>query len=340
MEKVCIMGAGSWGTALALLLSDKGYDVYLYMRNASQMQEIKETGTNRKYLGEILIPKAVKLSNDIEECVKNSKVVVFAVSSQSTRSAMESVKPYIDKNTIAVNVSKGLEKTTNLRISQIAKEILTQNPFVVLSGPSHAEEVAVKMPTTVVAASDDIISAQYIQDMFSNEYFRVYTNPDVTGVELGGALKNIIAFGTGIIDGLGYGDNTKAGIMTRGIAEITRLGVAMGASISTFAGLSGIGDLIVTCTSMHSRNRRAGILIGQGKTLDQTLDEISMVVEGITATEVAYSLSKEYKVDMPITTEIYNVLFNDKKVKDSLNSLMTRTTKHESEDTLYLNLDK
>lgn len=340
MEKVCVMGAGSWGTALALLLSDKGYDVYLYMRNTSQLKEISDTGKNSKYLGEINIPKAINLSSNIEECVKDSTAVVFAVSSQATRSAMESVRPYISNDAIAVNVSKGLEKTTNLRISQIASEILEQNPFVVLSGPSHAEEVAEKMPTTVVAASDDIKAAQYIQDMFSNEYFRVYTNPDVIGVELGGALKNIIAFGTGIIDGLGYGDNTKAGIMTRGIAEITRLGVAMGASISTFAGLSGIGDLIVTCTSMHSRNRRAGILIGQGKTLEQTLDEISMVVEGITATEVAYNLSKQYNVDMPITAEIYNVLFNNKKVKDSLNSLMTRTTKHESENIFFLNSDK
>jgi len=338
MEKISIIGAGSWGTALAILLSDKGYEVSLYARRKEQIDEIKNNRTNKDYLGDIKIPKDIMITDDIKEAVESADVAVMAVSSQQVRNVAQSIKNYVKKEAVIVNVAKGLEKGTNLRISQVVNSILSDNPFVVLSGPSHAEEVAMKMPTTVVAASDDISKAEYIQDIFSNEYFRVYTNPDVLGVELGGALKNIIAFGVGIIDGLGYGDNTKAAIMTRGITEITRLGASLGGQISTFAGLSGIGDLIVTCTSSHSRNRRAGILIGKGYSLEETLKEIHMVVEGITATEVAYNLAKEKNVDMPITKEIYRVLYENKDVKESVKSLMGRTKKHETEDIFNIDI--
>jgi len=336
MDTICIMGAGSWGSALALLLNNNGHKVNLYVRNESQAEEIVKTNKNSKYLNEISIPSEINIFTDLDLAIEGASAIVLAVSSQATRDALISLKDKVDKNVILVNVSKGLEKGTNKRISEVVKEIFPKNNFVVLSGPSHAEEVAVNMPTTLVAASENIESAEYIQDIFSSEFFRVYTNPDVVGVELGGALKNIIAFGSGIIDGLGYGDNTKAGIMTRGLAEIARLGVALGADISTFAGLSGIGDLIVTCTSMHSRNRRAGIMIGQGKSLEETLKEIQMVVEGITATEVAYKISIEKNIDMPITAEIYKVLFEGKDINEAIKSLMTRTKKHETEDLMHL----
>ncbi|WP_347352254.1 NAD(P)H-dependent glycerol-3-phosphate dehydrogenase [Acetoanaerobium noterae] len=336
MDTICIMGAGSWGSALALLLNNNGHKVNLYVRNESQANEMINTNKNSKYLGDIIIPSEINIFTDLDSATKDASVIVLAVSSQATRAAVLSLQNKISSKVILVNVSKGLEKGTNKRISEVVGELLPSNSFVVLSGPSHAEEVAVKMPTTVVAASENIEAAEYIQDIFSSEFFRVYTNPDVIGVELGGALKNIIAFGSGIIDGLGYGDNTKAGIMTRGLAEIARLGVALGADISTFAGLSGIGDLIVTCTSMHSRNRRAGIMIGQGKTLEETLAEIQMVVEGITATEVAYNLALEKNIDMPITAEIYKVLYEGKDIKETIKSLMTRTKKHETEDLIHL----
>jgi Glycerol-3-phosphate dehydrogenase len=229
-------------------------------------------------------------------------------------------------------VAKGLEKGTGLRLSQVAKEELPNNPYVTLSGPSHAEEVSRFMPTTLVAACENIDIAQKVQDVFMSETLRVYTNPDKTGVELGGALKNIIAFGAGMCDGLGYGDNTKAALMTRGIVEIGRLGVAMGANVNTFTGLSGIGDLIVTCTSVHSRNRKAGILMGQGKSLEETLKEVNMVVEGITATEVAYKVSKQLNVEMPITKAIYSVLYEGANPNEAVLELMTRSKKHEMEE--------
>ena len=228
-----------------------------------------------------------------------------------------------------MDVAKGIEKSTSLRLSEVCKEVLPNNPYVVLSGPSHAEEVARQVPTAVVVSSEDVNAAKSVQDAFKNSYFRVYQNHDVVGVELGGTLKNIIAFGAGICDGVGYGDNTKAALITRGMRELTRLGCAMGADESTFTGLAGMGDLIVTCTSMHSRNRRAGILIGKGKSLDETLEEVQMVVEGITATEVAYNLSKEYGVDMPIVEAIYSILYNNANPKEVVEELMSRKRVYE-----------
>lgn len=332
MEKICVLGAGSWGSALALELAKKGYEISMWTKNQEQAESIKLTRENKNYLPGILFPENIGLTTDIEEAIKGSAVIVLAVPSQAIRSICSKIKPFVKDEQILVDVAKGLEKGTGLRLSEVCKEELPNNPYVTLSGPSHAEEVARDIPTTVVVASEDLNVAKKIQDIFMSPEFRVYTNPDIVGVELGGALKNIIAFGAGICDGLGYGDNAKAALMTRGISEIGRLGVAMGANKLTFAGLSGIGDLIVTCTSMHSRNRRAGILIGQGKSLEETLEEVKMVVEGITATDVAHKVAKELNIDMPITNAIYSVLYEGLDPKEVGVALMMRDKTHEMEE--------
>ncbi|MEG0050834.1 MAG: NAD(P)H-dependent glycerol-3-phosphate dehydrogenase [Terrisporobacter sp.] len=334
MDKMCVIGAGSWGSALALSLHKNGHKVYVWTREVEQAEEIKNTRENSRFLPGIIFPEDLVVSNDLKEVLKDSKIIVLGVPSQAIRSVCKQIKPFIDDSQILVDVAKGLEKGTGLRLSQVAREELPNNPYVTLSGPSHAEEVSRFLPTTLVAACEDIKSAEIVQDAFMSPTLRVYTNPDKVGVELGGALKNIIAFGAGMCDGLGYGDNTKAALMTRGIAEIGRLGVAMGAKVNTFTGLSGIGDLIVTCTSMHSRNRRAGILMGQGKSLQETLDEVKMVVEGITATEVAYKVSRELNIDMPITKAIYSVLYEGANPEVAVSELMTRNKKHEMEETV------
>lgn len=332
MEKICVLGAGSWGSALALELAKKGYEISMWSKNQEQAESIKLTRENKNYLPGILFPENIGLTTDIEEAIKGSTVIVLAVPSQAIRSICSKIKPFVKDEQILVDVAKGLEKGTGLRLSEVCKEELPNNPYVTLSGPSHAEEVARDIPTTVVVASEDLNVAKKIQDIFMSPEFRVYTNPDIVGVELGGSLKNIIAFGAGICDGLGYGDNAKAALMTRGISEIGRLGVAMGANKLTFAGLSGIGDLIVTCTSMHSRNRRAGILIGQGKSLEETLEEVKMVVEGITATDVAHKVAKELNIDMPITNAIYSVLYEGLDPKEVGVALMMRDKTHEMEE--------
>lgn len=331
-SSIAVLGAGSWGTALALLLQGKGHHVNLWMRNREQYQEMCETRENKHYLPGVHIPEELKLFTDLEEAVRNVEIILVSVPTQSVRGVMKQILPYINSKQIIVNTSKGLEQNTLLRISEVVEEVAPGQPFVALSGPSHAEEVCKGMPTTIVVASKERKIAEFVQDVFITPTFRVYTNPDIVGVELGGALKNVIAFGAGIVDGLGYGDNAKAALMTRGIREIARLGKAMGADLATFAGLSGIGDLIVTCTSMHSRNRRAGILIGQGKNLEETLKEIGMVVEGITTTKAAYQLAQEYQIEMPITKEIFNVLYEGTSTADAVGNLMTRTRTHELEE--------
>ncbi|MGL5330798.1 MAG: NAD(P)H-dependent glycerol-3-phosphate dehydrogenase [Peptostreptococcaceae bacterium] len=332
MEKICVLGAGSWGSALALSVAKKGYEVKLWTLSEEQANKVNTTKENIDYLPGVLFPNNISLTTDIEEAVKDSILIVLAVPSQAIRSVCKQIQPFVTNNQILVDVAKGLEKGTGLRLSDVCKEELPNNPYAVLSGPSHAEEVAKDIPTTLVVASENIEIAQKVQDIFMSPKLRVYTNPDVVGVELGGALKNIIAFGAGICDGLGYGDNTKAALMTRGISEISRLGAALGADGHTFAGLSGIGDLIVTCTSMHSRNRKAGILIGQGKSLEETLKEVKMVVEGITATEVAYEVAKKLNIDMPITNAIYSVLYENQNANEVVVDLMMRSKKHEIED--------
>lgn len=340
MQKMCVIGAGSWGSALALSLHKNNHQVFMWTRDVDQVEEIRDTKENSKFLPGVIFPDDLIVSNDLEEVIKDSEVVVLAVPSQAVRSVSKQIKPFIKENQILVDVAKGLEKGTGLRLSDVVKEELPNNPYVALSGPSHAEEVSKFMPTTLVAACEEIEYAQKVQDIFMSPHLRVYTNPDIIGVELGGALKNIIAFGAGMCDGLGYGDNTKAALMTRGIAEIGRLGVAMGANVNTFTGLAGIGDLIVTCTSMHSRNRRAGILMGQGKSLQETLDEVQMVVEGITATEVAYKVSRELNIDMPITEAIYSVLYQGANPNEAVLELMTRSKKHEMEEVVNNGLFK
>lgn len=339
-SRIAVLGAGSWGTALSMVLCSKGHEVNLWMRNIEQYDDMLKTGKNNKYLPNRDLPSNINLYTDLEKAITGVDAVLLAVSSQSIRGVLNNIKPYLKGHEVIINVAKGLEKDTHLRISEIVYEVIPNNPFAVLSGPSHAEEVCKNMPTTVVVASRKKSTADLVQDLFITSSFRVYTNPDVTGVELGGALKNVIAFGAGIADGLGFGDNARAALITRGISEIARLGNAMGASISSFAGLSGIGDLIVTCTSMHSRNRRAGILIGEGKNIDETLEQIGMVVEGITTTKVAYELSLQYNIEMPITTQIYNVLYNGSNAKDAVINLMNRDRTHEIEEVVdSLNAD-
>ncbi len=332
MDKICILGAGSWGSALGVLLAKKGYEIEMWTNEESQCEAVNRSRENIDFLPGVVIPQNMNLSIDIQDSIKGAKAIVMAVPSQAVREVIKLAKPYLSKDQIIVNVSKGLERGSNLRISEVVAQELEENSFAVLSGPSHAEEVAKDVPTTVVVASKDMDVAEAVQDIFISPKFRVYTNTDLVGVELGGSLKNIIAFAAGVSDGLGYGDNTKAALMTRGLTEIVRLGVAMGANAKTFSGLSGVGDLIVTCTSMHSRNRRAGILIGQGMSLEEALKEVKMVVEGVEAAKVAYGLSKEYDIEMPITNELYGVLFEGKDVKKSVIDLMMRSKTHEIED--------
>lgn len=332
MKSISIIGAGSWGSALSLVLLNKGYDVCMWTLNKEQADEMNNFHINKNYLPEILFPTNLQVTTDIKSSVVGKDILVLAVPSQAIRSVLNQIKDFVSKNQIIVNVAKGLEKGTGLRLSEVCKEILPDNKFVTLSGPSHAEEVAKNIPTTLVASSTDLDASKVIQDLFMTSKLRVYTNLDIVGVELGGALKNIIAFGAGVCDGIGLGDNSKAALITRGIREISRLGVSMGAKESTFSGLSGIGDLIVTCTSIHSRNRKAGILIGQGKSLEETLDEVKMVVEGIVATEVAYNVARKLDVEMPITNAIYSVLYQGINPNDAINNLMLREKTDEMEE--------
>lgn len=330
--KIGVLGGGSWGTALAILLADKGYSVEMWLRDEKQLKNMEDTKTNEKYLPEIKLPGNLKLTNNLEKAIVGKEMILLSIPTHGVRETLNNCKKYIRPEQIIVNVAKGVENQTLLRISQIVKEILPDNKYAVLSGPSHAEEVGKKVPTTVVSASIDKSVAEYVQDLFMTPNFRVYTNPDVIGVELAGALKNVIALGAGISDGLNNGDNTKAALMTRGMFEMARLGEEMGADSNTFSGLAGIGDLIVTCTSMHSRNRRAGILIGKGMKTEEAIKEIGMVVEGIKTTKSVFELAKQYNIEMPITTEIYNVLYNGADVKYSVENLMVRGKKHEMED--------
>lgn len=330
--KIGVLGAGSWGTALAWLLGSKGHEVDLWHRREEFVVDMINNNENKKYLPNIRLNTNIRPTSSLEVAVKDSELIILAVPSQSVRSICEDIKDIIQAEQYIVNVAKGLEEKTYYRLTQVINEVLPYNDVFVLSGPSHAEEVAQMLPTTVVIAGEEKEKCEWIQDLFSTDYFRVYTNPDMVGVELGGALKNIIALGAGMSDGIGYGDNSKAALMTRGIVEISRLGKVLGAKGETFAGLAGIGDLIVTCTSMHSRNRRAGILLGQGNSLDKVLDEIGMVVEGVRATKIAFEIAKIYNCDMPITEAIYHVLYEDANVQEIVNQLMTRKNKHEIEE--------
>ena len=331
MKNIVILGGGSWGTALAISLARKGLAVDLWCRNEAQAEEMRETRFNKKYLPNVSLPDKIRILTDLNEAMQDKDIVVLAVTSQSIRSITETIKPIVNEKMIIVNVAKGLEIGSNLRLSQVVKEILPDNAFVALYGPSHAEEVSVGMPTGLVAASENMEAALAVQDVFISASLRVYTNHDLIGVEIGGALKNIIALANGIAVGLGYGDNTQAILLTRGLAEITRLGVALGANAATFQGLTGIGDLVVTCNSMHSRNRRCGVALGQGAKLEDVLKNMGMVVEGVNTTKAAVELAEKIGVSMPIAEQMYGVLFGDVDVKVVVERLMLRDKKNELE---------
>ena len=332
--KVSVIAAGSWGTALSMVLFENGHDVTVWSRSEEQVKEIIQTHKNESFLPGVVIPEGIKFTSDKKLALENAEIIVFSIPSQHYRNVLTDFYNLgiIPKDAILVNVSKGIDMETLETISQITDRIVPSATFVALSGPSHAEEVAMRLPTALVSASKSREAAECIQDLFSNDYIRVYTNPDVIGVEISGALKNIIALGAGISDGLGYGDNAKAALITRGIKEIAILGIAMGANVDTFKGLAGVGDLIVTCTSMHSRNRRCGILLGEGYTLNEAVEKVGMVVEGAYTVKSAYALKKKYQLDMPITTELYKVLYEDKNAREAVNHLMTRQRKHELDE--------
>lgn len=332
---VALIGSGSWGTALAMVLADNGHRVQMWSRRLEQAKEINEQNTNFKYLPEITLSKEIVCSTDLEKVVTGKKIVLFVIPSHSIRELVREAVPFLHGDMLIIHAVKGLELGSYKRISEVMKEELPLNlhkRIVVLSGPSHAEEVSRKSPTTVVVASERIEVAQEAQDELMNAYFRVYTNPDVIGLEIGGALKNIIALGAGLSDGLGFGDNAKAALMTRGLAEISRLGVHLGANPLTFSGLAGVGDLIVTCTSKHSRNWRAGNLLGKGHSLNEVLEKMGMVVEGVKTTKAAYELSIRLGVEMPITGELYTVLFENKQPRQAVEDLMARLKTHEMEE--------
>lgn len=331
-KTIGVVGSGSWGTAIAVMLSKKGYRINLWSYLKEEAEQLIETKENLKFLPGVILPNNIHCTWDLQECVDKADIIVNAVPSHAIRQTAQLLKSLVKPEQIIVNLSKGLEEKTLLRLSEVFEQEIPNVQLAVLSGPSHAEEVARDIPTTVVVAAKKRSTAEFVQEVFMNPKFRVYTNPDVIGVELGGALKNVIALSAGICDGLGFGDNSKAALMTRGITEIARLGVNMGAKLETFAGLSGIGDLIVTCTSMHSRNRRAGILIGKGKSLQETLAEVHMVVEGVNTAKAAYALAQKTGTEMPIVTETYKILFEGKDPKNAVVDLMMRSKTHEMEE--------
>lgn len=331
MEKITIIGGGSWGSAIANSLAEKGEDACLYIMEKQQYDLVVKTKTNPQYLKDFTFSNHLKFSNDFNKSVEEATVLIIAVPTNAVRSVLEQIKKLNVSPRTLVNLAKGLEQNTHLRISEIANEILPEFPFVALNGPSHAEEVAKNLPTTLVACSENHSEAVKIEKLFSTETLRIYYQDDLVGVEMGAALKNIIALAAGLTDGLQFGDNTKAALMTRGIHEITKLGIQMGAKPQTFLGLTGIGDLIVTCTSLHSRNRNFGYLIGQGKSVEEAMKIVDMVVEGYKTTKSAYELSQEVGVEMPITEKLYDVLYKGEDPKIAVMELMTRRSKHENE---------
>ena len=331
MAKISVIGSGGWGIALTILLYKNGHDLTIWSFDKREAEELKTTRENKTKLPNILLPEDIKVTDNLKEAVDNKDVLILAVPSKAIRSVSKSLKDIIKDNQIIVNVAKGLEEDTLKTMTDIIEEELKgKKPQVaVLSGPSHAEEVGKGIPTTCVVSAHNKELTLYLQNIFMNPSFRVYTSPDMLGVEIGGALKNVIALAAGIADGLNYGDNTKAALITRGIKEISLLGVAMGGEQSTFYGLTGLGDLIVTCASMHSRNRRAGILLGQGKILDEAIKEVNMVVEGVYSAKSALMAAKKYNVEIPIIEQVNAVLFENKNAAEAVNELMIRDKKLE-----------
>lgn len=332
MARIGIIGAGSWGTAMGAMLS-KRHEITLWVYDPAQAAEMEQCRENKQFLPGVPLGESVRLVTELGEAMEGADLVITAVPSHTVRETACKMKPHYRGQTL-LNISKGLEEGSLLTLSQVLLEVIPEARVAVMSGPSHAEEVGRGIPTTNVVSCRDMEQAAAIQELIMCPEFRVYTNRDMIGVELGGSLKNVIALCAGILDGLGMGDNTKAALMTRGLAEITRLGRAMGAEAETFSGLSGVGDLIVTCTSMHSRNRRAGILIGQGHSLEETLAKVNMVVEGVKTASAAHALANRYGVEMPICRQAYAVLFEGKNPREAVRDLMSREKK---EETAYLN---
>ena len=329
MSKIGVIGSGTWGTALAVLLTGNGHEVELWSAVPAEVEALTATRRHPN-LGDTPIPEKIRVTGDLEQAMKDKVLLVLSVASVYVRETAHRMAPFLKEGQVITNVAKGIEDTTLKNLSEIIEEELPAARVTVLSGPSHAEEVSRGLPTTCVAGAHRRQDAELVQNLFMSPVFRVYTSPDMLGIELGGALKNVIALAAGIADGLGCGDNTKAALITRGIAEITRLGTAMGGSPETFSGLTGIGDLIVTCASMHSRNRRAGILIGKGYTMDEAMKEVKMVVEGVYSARAARALSKKYQVSMPIVEQVNEVLFDGKPAKDALYDLMLRDRRAEN----------
>ena len=332
MANIGVIGAGSWGTALALLLHTNGHQVTVWSIMESEIEMLKTAHEHKDKLPGVALPEDMEFTTNLQASIEGKDMLVLAVPSPFTRSTSKMMSQYVSEGQIIVNVAKGIEENSLMTLSEIIEQEIPQADVAVMSGPSHAEEVGRKIPTTIVVGATTKKTAEFISTCFMNEVFRVYISPDVLGIELGGSLKNVVALAAGIADGLGYGDNTKAALITRGIAEITRLGVAMGGKAESFSGLSGIGDLIVTCASMHSRNRRAGVLIGQGKTMDEAMKEVKMVVEGVYSAKAAMQLSEKYGIQLPIIEQVNKVLFEDKSAAEAVKELMLRDKKIEVSD--------
>ncbi len=331
---VGVIGSGTWGTALAVLLGTKGHQVTVWSAIEKEVESLSKERRHPNLPG-VKIPEGIRITGDLKAAMEDKDLLVMAVPSIFVRPTAAKMKACLKPGQVIVNVAKGIEESTLMTLTQVIEDELPGADVAVLSGPSHAEEVSRGLPTTCVAGAKTKKTAELIQDIFMDQVFRVYTSPDVQGIELGGSLKNVIALAAGIADGLGYGDNTKAALITRGIAEITRLGIAMGGKAQTFGGLTGIGDLIVTCASMHSRNRRAGILIGQGKTMEQAMDEVHMVVEGVHSAKAALALARRYQQSMPIVEEVNQVLFSGKSPRAAVNDLMLRDKRREASELLW-----
>ena len=330
MAEVGVLGAGSWGTALSVLLHDNGHQVTVWSIDENEVKMLSEEREHKLKLPGVKIPDDMIITGDLETAVRNKDFLVLAVPSPFTRSTARKMRPFVEKDQIIVDVAKGIEESTLMTLSEQIRQEIPQADVAVLSGPSHAEEVGRRLPTTCVVGAKSRKTAEYLQSAFISPVFRVYISPDILGIELGGSLKNVIALAAGIADGLGYGDNTKAALITRGIAEISRLGVKMGGRIESFTGLTGIGDLIVTCASVHSRNRRAGYLIGQGKSVLEAMDEVKMVVEGVYSAKAAARLAEKYDVSMPIVEEVNRVLFEGKSPAEAVDDLMLRESRSEN----------
>lgn len=332
MAKISVIGAGSWGIALALLLSKNGHQVNVWSIMEDEIKMLNEKREHVDKLPGIKLPDSMTFTTDLEQSVKGKDLLVLAVPSPFTRSTSKNMSTFVEEGQLIVNVAKGVEEATLMTLSEIIEQEIPQANVAVLSGPSHAEEVGRGIPTTCVVGAKTKKIAEYIQEIFMSQVFRVYTSPDILGIELGGALKNVVALAAGAADGLGYGDNTKAALITRGITEISRLGVKMGGKYETFAGLTGIGDLIVTCASVHSRNRKAGFLIGKGYTMDEAMKEVKMVVEGVYSAKAAMKLAEKYQVSMPIVEQVNLVLFENKPADEAVRDLMLRDKRDESEE--------